>query len=195
MAQQQQQLQQQLYPQQSQIMEAGAGAALQRLQSPYFESPEETAAIQAIRGRQQEELTRGLRERANLGGGLYGGRAAGREEQALTELQQAFAAEDINRRMQAGQMAQQQAIPYMQIMYPQIGQQQPQISPYQYQSAVPSADTLYNAMFQASQPNQYLQQGQPSPLWGTLGQIGGGLAMGAMMSSIRYKKNIKQWAK
>ncbi len=195
MARQQQALQQQLYPQQSQIMEAGAGNVLQRLQSPYGYTPAEEQALQGIRGRQQEQLVRGLRERANLGGGLYGGRAAGREEQATTELQQAFAVEDINRMMQGGQMAQQQAMPYLSILYPQIGAQQPNISPYQYQSAVPSADQLYQAMYGASQPNYLYQQGQPSPAWGMAGQLGGAAAMGLMMSSIRYKKNIKLWAK
>lgn len=178
MARQQQALQRELFPQQSQILEAGAGNVLQRLQSPYGYTPEEEAALAGFRQRQQDELTKALRERENLGGGLYSGRAAGREEKAISELQQQFTIEDINRMMQGGQMAQQMAQPYMSILYPQIGTQQPNIQPYQYQSAVPSADQLYNAMFQASQPNYLYQQGSPSPAWGLAGSLAGGIGAG-----------------
>jgi len=163
MARGQQALQQELFPQQAQILEAGAGRALERLASPFGYTPEEEEAIGGIRGRAREQLTRGIRESANIGGGLYGGRRERREAEALTGLEQAFAQEDIGRRLMGGQYAQQAATPYMQILYPQIGQQQPQISPYQFQSAVPSANQLYSAMFQASQPQSFMVPGQPSP--------------------------------
>jgi hypothetical protein len=172
MAMQQQQLQQQLYPYQSQIVEQGAQNALQRLQNPDYMTPEEQAALNAQRQQQMDALQQSMRERANLGGGLYGGRAAGAEARSMTDLMQGFETQDYMRRMQAGQAAQQALTPYMQILYPQVGTQQPQISPYQYQSAVPSADTLYNAMYGASRPT-YFQQGLSPGMQGlSLGPFG-----------------------
>ena len=198
LARQQQQLQQQLYPQQSQLLEAGAGRAMQRLASPFGYTPEEETALGGIRGRQIEQAQRQARERANLGGGLYSGRAETQENRMVNELQQAFAAEDINRRLQGGYQAQQGAIPFYQILYPQIGTQQPQFQPFQYQSAVPDPSQLYNAMYGASRRDYALQPamaGSPSPLWNIGGQVAGGAAMGLALSSIHYKKNIKLWAK
>ena len=166
MALQQQQLQKQLYPQQAQILEAGAGNVLQRLQSPDYMTPQEQVAQLGQRTQAVSDLQRAMRERANLGGGLYGGRAAGAEARDVSQMMQGFEVQDYQRRMQAAQAAQQAAIPYMQIMYPQVGAQQPQIQPYQYTSAVPSADQLYQAMFQAGQP-QYFQQPVKPNWWQT----------------------------
>jgi hypothetical protein len=165
-------LQEQMYPQQTQLTEALAGQALQRFQNPFGYTPEEQAALDAIRGRQQEQLVRGLRERANLGGGLYGGRAADTEQRALTEMQQAFAEQDINRRLMAGQQALQYATPVLQMQYPQVS---PAQYPQYWQGAVPSADVLYQAMAQAKQPQYYTTGGGRSILGGALG----GAMMGA----------------
>jgi hypothetical protein len=177
----QQQLQQELYPQQSRILEAGAGRALERLDSPFGYTPEEQQALDAIRQRQREQTTRNIRESANLGGGLYGGRRELREDRAMTELEQAFGAEDINRRLQGGYQAQQAAIPYMQILYPQVGTQQPQFQPFQYQSTTPDPSQLYNAMYGAGRRDYAVQPamaGSPSPLWGIAGQAAGGVGAG-----------------
>ncbi len=115
---------------------------------------------------------RAMRERANLGGGLYGGRAAGAEAKSVSDLMQQYEIQDYQRRMGAGQAAQQALTPYMQILYPQVGTQQPQTSAYQYTSAVPSADALYNALFQASQPQQFAIPSSKGQNWGLLGQYG-----------------------
>ena len=171
----------QQFPGIGQLQQTGMQSALERLQNPFGYTPDETAALEAIRQRQREQLTKSLRERANLGGGLYGGRAAGTEQRSLTELEQAFAAEDINRQLQGGLYAQQQAIPYLQLLYPQI-QQTPAVT----QSAVPSADTLYNALYASSQPNYTYQQATPSPMWGLAGQglqAGASLGGAAMMAA------------
>jgi len=174
MAQAQQATQKQLYPYQSQIVEQGAQSALSRLQNPDYMTPQEQEALTAGRGQQVSELQRAMRERANLGGGLYGGRAAGAEARSMTDLLQQFETQDYQRRMSAGQAAQQALTPYMQILYPQVGTQQPQVSPYQYQSAVPSADVLYNALFQSSQPQWFQSQSKPGGVsLGPFGQWGG----------------------
>jgi len=173
MAQAQQQTQKQLYPYQSQIVEQGAQNALQRLQNPDYMTTQEQTALETGRGQQVSELQRAMRERANLGGGLYGGRAAGAEAKSMTDLLQQFEIQDYQRRMGAGQAAQQALTPYMQILYPQVGTQQPNVQPYQYQSAVPSADTLYQAIFQASQPQNFTSQGNKGISAGPFGQWGG----------------------
>ncbi len=174
----QQQMQQELYPYQSQIVEQGAQTALSRLQNPDYMTPQEQSALDTQRGQQITEMQRAMRERANLGGGLYGGRAAGAEARSMQDLLGQFETQDYMRRMGAGQAAQQALTPFMQILYPQVGTQTPQQSPFQYQSAVPQADTLYNAMFQASQPNYYTTGGQSSPLWGLAGSAAGGIGAG-----------------
>ena len=171
----------------------GISQAQQRFESPFGYTPEEQAYLDAIRGRQREQIARNIRESANLGGGLYGGRRELREDRALSELEQAFGAEDIGRRLQGGLYAQQQAIPYLQMLYPQI-QQTPAVS----QSAVPNADALYQALYGSTRRDYAVQPamaGTPSPLWGMAGQIAGGAAMGLALSSIRYKKNIKVWGR
>jgi hypothetical protein len=174
MARQQQQMQQELYPYQSQVVEQGAQSALSRLQNPDYMTPQEQQAINSQREQETTGLMRAMRERANLGGGLYGGRAAGAEAKSVSDLMQSYESQDYSRRMQAGQAAQQALTPYMQILYPQVGTQQPQTGAFQYQSAVPDANTLYNAMFQASQPKSYYDPGNLGGVnLGILGRWGG----------------------
>jgi hypothetical protein len=196
-ARQQQALQQELYPYQSQIVESGAQRALERLQNPNYMTTQEQTALDATRTKAVSDLQKSMRERANLSGGLYGGRSAASEAQSVSDLLNQFSIQDYTNRMQNAYNAQQALAPYMSILYPQVGATQPQYSPYQYQSAVPSPNSLYNAMFQASQPNYLYQQRNPSPLWGLGGQaLGAGAMLGSaamLASSIRYKKNIKPY--
>ena len=168
---QQQALQQEMFPQQTQLVEAMAGQALGMMGSQDYQTQEQSEAIQAIRQRAVTGLQQSMRERANLGGNLYGGRAAGAEERATSEMMQGFAAQDVDRLKQQQQMALQYATPVAQIMYPQI--QQPQMPNYT-QNVTPSGDTLYNAMFQAGQPQYFQQPGtQGGVNLGILGRWGG----------------------
>lgn len=179
-AKQQQELQKELFPQQSQILEAGASQALERIQNPSYMTAEEQAAQESYRNKSVSDLQRSMRERANLGGGLYGGRAAASEAQSVSDLLNQYQMQDYQNRMVAGQNAQEALRPYMSILYPQIGTTQPQYSKYQYQSVVPSADNLYNAMFQANQPDSYAYQ-TPDILGQVLGlggQLGGAALLG-----------------
>jgi hypothetical protein len=164
----QQALQQQMYPQQTQLVEAMANQALTRMNNPYGYTAEEQSALDAIRQRQLEASTKGLRERSNLGGTLYGGRSANIEQQNTNELLQGFAAEDINRKLQANQMALSYATPVLQTQYPQVSNPQ---YPQFYQSVTPDASSLYNAYYQASQPQSFLRPGSNTNL-GIFGQWG-----------------------
>lgn len=176
----QQKTQQELYPYQSQIVEQGAQRALERLQNPEYMTASEQSAQQSIRDRSISDLQKAMRERANLGGNLYGGRTAAAETQSVSDLLNQFQVQDYQNRMTNSYNAQAALTPYMQILYPQVGTQQPNISGYQYQSAVPSADTLYNAMFQASQPELYSTT-SPDRM-GQLMQLGGTAAMARALS-------------
>lgn len=197
MAQAQQQTQQELYPYQSQIVEQGAQDALARLMNPNYMSPQEQAAQEATRAKSITDLQTAMRGRANMGGTLYGGRSAALEGQGVSDLLNQYQMQDYTNRMNAGVQAQQALTPYMQILYPSVGTQQPQVSPYQYQSPVASPDAVYNAIFQASQPQQYASQSpdRTGQLMGLGGQLGGAAMMALAMSSERYKENIKLWGK
>lgn len=174
-------LQRELQPQATAITEAGAGRALEQLQNPYAYSTSEQSALDAMRQRTREQVTRNLREQANVGGNLYGGRSQALEARTMGELENAFTQEDMQRRLQAGQIAQQGAIPYLSIINPQVAQAQANLKPFQYESATPSADTLYNALYGAGRRDYAVQPamaGTPSPLWNLAGQLGGGFLSG-----------------
>lgn len=175
MAQQQQDLRQQFSPTQAALTEELAQQGMQRLQSPFGYTPQEQEALDANRGRQQEQLSEQLRTRANLGGGLFGGRAQATEQRAQTELGQAFTEQDIARRQQGAQTALQYAMPSIQQLYPQVSfPGQPPLQGAPQQSVTPDANALYNAMFQASQPQNFAIPGAPGGVnLGILGQWGG----------------------
>lgn len=149
-------LRQMYSPTQAGVTEQVGQIAQQRLANPFGYTPQEQEAVTAGRGGLADQLREQLRTRANLGGGLYGGRAQAREEDALTELGQSFLREDIGLRQQGAQQALQYAMPSIQQLYPQTTypgaptQQQPVSQP-----VTPSADALYNAIYQASQPQNF----------------------------------------
>ena len=82
MARTQQQTQRELYPYQSQLVEQGAQQALQRLQNPDYMTPQEQQALEANRTKEVTSLQAAMRNRANMGGTLYGGRSAAEETEA-----------------------------------------------------------------------------------------------------------------
>ncbi len=188
----QQATQQELYPTQSKLLETGSADVLQRLQNPQYMTEAEQAATNAERVLATQNLQNSMRTQANLGGGLYGGRTQAAEAKSVGSLQNQFAQQDYTNRMNQSAQTQNDLTKYLQILYPQVGSQGTNaVNQYQYSTATPSADTLYNAMYGASQPQQYASQSTDylSQLLG----IGGGLGAAAIMSSNRYKKNIKLW--
>ena len=128
-------------------------------------------------------MQRAIRERANLGGGLYGGRAEEQEARTVSELQQAFAEEDINREERNRMNALQGAITLLQLLYPNLQLTQPN-----FQSVVQDPNTLASSLLsqrgqnvQGSIASQQLAQQQAlsdsalySALFQGLGQAGGG---------------------
>ena len=169
-------------------------------------SPKQQAAIDAIRGRQMTEMERGVRGSAQMGGGLFGGRRELREDTSRQQMGQQFAMEDVNRLLANQQAAQQfglstagmgaqsqqqsiqnafaaqeqlmqQAQPFLNILYPQAGTQQAQVSPFSFQSAVPDPNAQLNAVAQLL-GQQTVVGGQASPLWGLAGSLAGGWGAG-----------------
>ena len=182
MAASQQATQQQLYPYQSQIVEQGAKSALSGLNESYM-NPEQQKAYEDQRAWATSQFIKNQANQANVqtGGQPYGGRTAAAQQQSLGNYLNQGILQDMQQRQNRQIQQQQMLNPYMQILYPQVGTQNPQLSNFQYQSAVPSADNLYNAYAQAAQPQYYATPGQaasPSPLWGLGGSILGGLAGG-----------------
>jgi hypothetical protein len=150
---------------------------LASLISPTGISPEQQQAMTARRGTAQDELIRTMRERANLSGGLFGGRAANAEEQAVGNLQNQFAEEDINRETTARLNAIQAALPALQILFPGIN-----ISTPQFQSAAPTGSDIYSGQINQSNTAAQLaqqQQASQNALYSALFQSLGSAASGA----------------
>jgi len=151
---------------------------LANLVSPTGITQGQQQAIDTRRGESRGELTEALRTRANLGGGLFGGRAAGKEAEELAGLENLFAEEDIAREERARLNAIQAALPALQTLFPQAGLSTPQfINPVvgantQYQGAVNQSNLDANLLAQ----QQANQAGLQSALFGALGTgIGGAL--------------------
>jgi len=138
-------------PQESAVRNQLLQNILSNLVSPTGISTEQQAGIAERRGQAQNELQRAMRERANLGGGLYGGRAAAAEARSVGELQNLFAEEDIAREERARLNAIQSALPALQVLFPEIG-----ISAPQFVSPAPSGSAALQAG--VSQRGQDIQQ-------------------------------------
>lgn len=178
------QLLEQNYPQLSTL----SNQVSQQLTNPYSLSGPQQQAQDAIRGRARTDLSRSMRERANLGGTLFGGRSARQEGQALAGLEQGFASEDINRSMQNRQQSLQELVTLLQLSNPQV--QQPN-APNYTQGVVPGGDNLYNAMVQ-NQGNFGIIPGQAGTpgLAGPLAQAGGTIAAKAFFACLAGEQAI-----
>ena len=94
---------------------------LSQLISPTGITPEQQMAVDTRRGQAQSELVKALRDRANLGGGLFGGRSARAEAQSVADLQNQFATEDISMQERNRLNTIQAALPLLQTLFPQAG--------------------------------------------------------------------------
>src|SRR3990167_6588802 len=171
----------QLFPTQVAGQEALASQSLQRLQSPQGLTPEQQAAQDAIRNREQERGLRGIRTQANLGGNLYSGSREQLERDYLTQQAQGYSQQDLQLEQQRRAQTLQELIASSQVVFPQV--QQPGVSqvgaPQFGQGVVPSADALLQAIMQGQivSPAQ-LAQGMPGTpgLAGPLIGAAGGMA-------------------
>lgn len=134
----------------------------QRLASPTGYSNQQQQALDAIRQRETDRGLRGIREGANLGGTLYGGRRQQAESDYLTQQGQAYSAQDIGFQQQQQAANQQALISLLQLSNPQVSQ----VNVPQYgQSVVPGGDNFYNALVQ-NQGNFGVIPGTPAgPNW------------------------------
>jgi len=141
-------------------------------------SPEQQTAIDQRRGQAQDETVEALRTRANLGGGLFGGRSGRTEERAVSDLQARFSEEDVNRQIAQRQFNQQLLLSVIQSFLPGAQITPPQfINPVQSPESASSAnvtgrgqDLSFQAQQDASRAALY------SSLFQTLGKAAGAAA-------------------
>ena len=162
-------------PQESAVRDQLVQNILANLISPTGISADQQSAIDFRRGQSQDEITRALRTRANLGGGLYGGRAGLTEQNAVRDLQAGFAQEDIIMQERTRNNAIQSALPLLSILYPEIG-----ITAPQFESPAPSGNNALSvsSASRGQDINQAIAEAQnrtalQSALYQGLGQAGG----------------------
>jgi hypothetical protein len=169
-----------VYPEETKVRNQLVQNTLNQLQSPTGITPEQQAAIDARRKLAQNETTEALRTRANLGGGLFGGRAQNTEQRAVQELQNQFVEEDVTREERSRLNSQQLATTILQMLYPNSGVQTPN-----YVNPVADANTAYSATSNANitnannamaqyQADQQLRGSLYSALGSAVGQAAGG---------------------
>lgn len=154
----------QMFPSQTQGLETLSQQALQRFQSPQGLTPQQQAAQDFTRQRASDELSRNIRQQANLGGTLYGGHRQEQERRAQAELQNQFALSDIGLQDQRRSQALQEFVASSQPFFPSI--QQPSVPSYT-QGVTPSPD----ALMQAIQSSYLVNPSQVFP--GTAGRSSG----------------------
>lgn len=148
------------YPQINQL----SGQVSQQLQSPTGYNPQQQAAVDAIRNREQNRGLRGIREGANLGGTLYGSNREQRESDYLTQQGQAYSQQDIGMQQQQRGQTLQELLSLFQIAGLPV--QQVNNTPQLGQSVVPGADNLYSALVSNNSNFGVLPggSGKPNPL-------------------------------
>jgi len=177
---------QNVFPNEQAVRQQLVQNILANLISPTGISPEQQTALTARRGQARGELEQSMRTRANLGGGLYGGRSAASEARSVGEQSQNFAIEDIDRQERARMNALSAAMPVLQLLFPDIGLVQPSYinpvaSPESQLSAYTTGrgqDLTYAAQQEANQTA--LRSALYQSLGSAVGQIGGGLATGGL---------------
>ncbi len=133
-----------VFPNENAVREQLVQNILKQLQDPSGLTPEQQQAITERRGLAQNELTRSLRNRANLGGNLFGGRSQLTEERAVGDLQNQFVEEDVNRQERNRLNNSQLALQVLNLLFPNAGIQTPQ-----FIDPVPSANQNSTANIQA----------------------------------------------
>lgn len=175
----QESVRQEVFPQEQAVRSQLAKNILDQLMSPTGITPDQQTAITERRNLAQGNLVTALRDRANLGGTLYGGRSALDEGRQVGELQNQFAEEDIGREERSRLNAIQGAIPFLQLLFPDVNIGAPQFNspvqdPNTYASALTTQrgqDISYQSQQDASKNALYsaLFQGLGTSVGGALG--------------------------
>lgn len=153
---------------------------LANLISPTGISPEQQAAKIANQYNARKKLEESMRTRANLGGGLYGGRSAASEAESVGQLERGFAESDIDRDERNRLNALNAAFPVLQLLFPEVGLVQPSYlnpvtSPESQLSAYTTGrgqDLTYQAQMDAN------RKALQSALYQSIGSAIGGIAKG-----------------
>jgi hypothetical protein len=164
----------QLFPNETMVRDQASQNILQALQNPGGLTEQQQVALNARRGEAGSELARSMRERAAMGGNLYGGRSALNEANAQQDLQYQFAESDINRDQINRQNALQSALPLLQLLYPDV-----QLTPPQYTSPVASGDSAYSNLTSQRNTNAQIAAQNASNQSALMGSIFSGLGSAA----------------
>ena len=112
---------QQVYPNETAARNQLTQNIMAQLQSPNGITPDQQSSIDSARNLAQNQLIQSMRDRANLGGGLYGGRSAASEAQSVGQLQNQFVESDLARQERTRLQSQQSAFSLLQMLYPNSG--------------------------------------------------------------------------
>ena len=165
---------------------------LQQLINPTGITAGEQQVQGDIRNRELDRFSQQERTRANLGGGLYGGRSAAAEGRGLGELTQQFEAQDYNRVRQQQQFAQQMALQqmsqYLGVPVQTLQYMSPTASPESATSANTQATIASNNLIQQNYQAQQAQKAAlQSSLFSALGTAAGAVAGGPMGAALGSK--------
>lgn len=142
----------QAFPEQAAGLRTLAAQSQQRFESPEALTPQQQALQDAYRQRAREQIQRNVRQSAELGGTLFGGRRIEAESEALNRFEQGLLESDIARQVQARDQALRELIASQQVIFPQIQQPGvPQGGVPGFQGVTPSADALLQAIIAQSQ--------------------------------------------
>src|SRR3990167_4645280 len=170
-----QQTRESVFPNESAVVNQLVQNVLRQLQSPTGITQEQQTAVDANRELAVSNTQRDLRNRANVGGNLYGGRSQYAEQQGTQQLRNQFSEQDIARQETSRLNNAQLALQIAQILFPGATLQPPQfINPVvnpnvQYQSNV----WQRSQDIQNTQDNLNRQAALQSSLYQALGQVTG----------------------
>lgn len=163
---------------------------LQQLLNPSALTPEQQAATDALRQRSIQQYQSDARNRANLGGGLYGGRSAQAENIGVGNLQNQFVNSDIARQDAIRNNALQTALSIY------SGYRGMPLTNPTFQNTVTDPNSQLNAYttargqdIQMQMAQQQAQAQQRSALYGALGQAAG-MALAPMTGGLSMMPSL-----
>jgi hypothetical protein len=142
-----------VFGEEDQVKQALLQNLLQSYNSPYAIPDQMQTGVNQVRQNAQNKLQESMRNRANLGGGLYGGRSAQSEAQSVSDLNAGFAEQDYNQMNTNRQLQYQATLNALAQLYPQLG-----ISSTPFESAVVSPETSYQGQLSTDINNAKMKE-------------------------------------